>query len=539
MARFLVDQTLKDVPVEKWNQLKVGDLACGSGVFLRNYLKELHNNKDKTKGITAGTLSNLCAIDKNSSAVAAAKLSIAMTTYRYTGKLFSSFKPIAEDAIENYLGKNDSCPNLDIILMNPPFKGYESMNEKEREQVKQILGELATGRTDYSHAFIEMALQKLNENGRLGIVLPYSFANNKNASLLREKLANNGNIQLLAKLEDYTLFDRGETQIVILVYKKRTGEHSSGPTRALICRSSPDLAINAVEMDTKDSKFEWEYFIADSSDWNKEWRLMPVEVKNIIDNLSRIHFKLSDIFEMRQGIRIGLKKAFIIEDYKKLPKDEYKILKPIADDENVFDWNINDDERRLIYAYENGKPIPLEKFKNKFPTLFKRLFKFKNQLQNRSGFHRKSFWELSAPRDSNLMFKPKIVSTNFGLQGNYALDLKGKYALTNGSILVPKKLFINEDMWRYYLGILNSELFQRILSRKSRRLKGGHLDLDQRFTGSTPVPLFEETDPNAKKTIIEYSKKMVEKKFGKVDHNEYNKAIYAAFRLDPVKANII
>lgn len=539
MARFLVRQALRNFPKRRWRELKIGDMACGSAVFLRNYLLSLHGEQDEAGVIDESVMQNLEAIDVNPSAVAAARLSIAMTGFKCTGGLTPGFDPKVQDALSPRMARRLSDRKLDLVLMNPPFKGYELQSDSERSAVSTVLHDYASGRTDYSLAFLKLAYDRLEDGGCIGIVMPSAFLDSRYAHKIRKLLAENGEIQLVAKFEDYSLFSRGQTQVALIVFRKHLGVHSAARTRVLYCRTNPESAVRAVDTEIYDTRFEWEFFKADSSRWDSEWVLLPEQLQEVLNRLENLHPKLQELFEVRQGIRFGHKRAFLIDDLHSIPKNERRILRPVADDENIYDWRIQTDNRRLLYAYTKGQLTSREDMTRNYPTLLDRLEGFGERLQTRARMQGEPIWALAWPRDPKLMFGKKLVSTQFGLEGRFAFDEKGTYAVTNGNILVPKEPIVDEQAWLYYLSVLNSKLFARLLARRSNRLRGGQYSLDGKYVKHIPIPRYEEVDPEIKRKLVHIGKQAHMGHLIDIDFSDYESSMLQAYKLSEEDYSII
>jgi hypothetical protein len=461
-----------------------------------------------------------------------------MTSYEATGKLLEGFHPQIGNTLEIASREWNSSKKFDLILMNPPFKGYESQTAQERHMVAQVLDDLAKGRTDVSLAFVKTAFDRLPEDGYLGIVLPASFLESASARPIRKLLSQNGDIQVLAKFDRYDIFPRGETRIVLMLFRRQTSMHSTFPTKVLYCRRSPDLAIRALETERPDTTYEWEIFVADSAEWGADWPLIPKQIKRILDDLGNQHPRLYDIFDIRQGVRIGNKHVLLIQNYQDFPKNERSLLKPLVDDENLYDWTIHPDNRRLIYAYENGKILTEHRLRKMYPKIFAHLKSFESVLQRRK-MRRKEIWALAAPRDSKLMFRSKIVCANFGLAGNYAFDETGEFAVTNGSFLIPRNMFKAEAAWYYYLAVLNSDLFLRLVARRSRKLKGGQFDFDRRFTKDIPVPVYDQAPERIRKEVSKIGYTVHAKGLAALDPKKFEELVLAAYQLGVGDAALI
>lgn len=541
LARFLVNQVLQNFDQREWASLRAGDLACGSAVFLRNYLLKLQEDSEITGGITDRIFRQLVAIDRNPSAIAAMRLNLGMTAYKYMGK----FPPIQRTRVCDTLVSAARPPRansrLHLVLMNPPFKGYDRQSPSERRAVSSVLGDLAVGKSDYSLAFVRVAFDWLADGGAMGVVLPGSFVDSKSASKVRKLLANSGDIEFVSKFEQYDIFKRGETQIAVMVYRKGKRAHYRGTTKVLYCKGSADTALRAIETNRQSSGSQWEYFETDSRSWSEDWNLLPQQVQSTFNQLSSSHPVLSELFDIRQGIRIGLKAAFILGNYQHIPQKERPLLKPVADNDNVYGWRIHEDGRRIIYAYDikSRNELTNSEMSDNYPTIFRHLQGFQKQLKSRSRAQGKPISSLMWPRDSRLMFAPKIAAVNFGIPGCYALDLTGRYAVTNGSFLVPRVPIIEQDEWYFYLAILNSEVFFRLLARRSRRLKGGQLDLDARWTKSIPVPRYSLAKPDLRDSLVQFARRMEMGTLRGLQSSEFETNVAQVFGLSPVDITVL
>lgn len=539
IAQFMVKTILRLFPQDQRTTLCFADLACGSGIFIRNFLIELVKTQEGPHVITEDTLGNIIAADINKSAICAAKLTIALTIYKYAGRLIEGFTPENEDSLSETYAQKYRPNSIDLIVMNPPFIGWDLQNDNQRRIVREVLGVYLRKKPDYSLAFLKKALDLLRDGGCLAIILPASFLDSDSATKMRNLLVDSGEIWMILKFEDYTIFERGEAQIAILIYQKRQEKRPLISTRVLYCRNTPDLAIRALETESLESRPEWEYFIVDSSKWGESWPLLPLEVGNVMDRLRSEHPKLDDIFEIRQGIRIGHKKIFIIRDYHEVPKQERRILQPLADNDNIYWWRIQKDNRRLIFPYRAGKIIPESEMNSAFPSILARLSKHKSMLLSRARMSEKPYWSLMWPRDPEAMFGAKIVSTSFGLPGSYAYDAKGNFVVTNGNMLIPKRPFPDKDSWYFYLAILNSDLFFRFVARMSRKLKGGQYDLSNRYIKRIPIPRYETVDSSARAILIQAAKDATDGKVIPFGNELFQSALYRTYDLGKDEINIL
>ncbi|MDP8239075.1 MAG: N-6 DNA methylase [Candidatus Hatepunaea meridiana] len=527
LAKFLVEESLENFRGQDTTKLTMGDFSCGSGIFIRNYIKHQFNtNKIKPSEI----INNIYGIDINDSAIAATRLNIAMTTFTYEGTIKESTNTLIADSLQPDVRSSIPISEFDVILMNPPFKGYDSLSRDNQCLVRQFLGDMSRGKVDYSLAFVYKAFTSLKENGVMGLILPASFLSSSYASKVRNLLSCNGDIQFIIKFEDYNQFSHGDTQFILLMFKKC--RYKTRLTRVLISRTSIKKTLGLIREQSWGSYPDFEQFKVDSTNWKSEWTITPFEITQIMNKLKRLHSRLDGVFDIYQGVRIGAKKVFIIKDVDEFPVNEHSILKHVADDDNIFDWRIIEDSRRLIYPYADNRVLfDQSRMENEFPEVTEYLENNRPSLQKRKKIQGDGYWGLADPKEPKVLFQKKLVSPHFGFAEAYAFDYKGIYAVTNGSFLIPKVPFSSIDHWYYYLGILNSEVFFKFVARFSQRVKGGQFDYDSRFVEKLPIPNSVNVDTSIRLYIADYAKKKTSSGFPQLDHEKFNEMVLAAYNL--------
>jgi hypothetical protein len=92
---------------------------------------------------------------------------------------------------------------------------------------------------------------------------------------------------------------------------------------------------------------------------------------------------------------------------------------------------------------------------------------------------------------------PRIVSQAFGRAGNFAFDSEGKYAVVQGVGWCWKSGQPNENTMLAYLALLNSAVFDELLSSFCPRMRGGQFPLYRQFSERIPLPPLTNGDVRA------------------------------------------
>jgi hypothetical protein len=109
-------------------------------------------------------------------------------------------------------------------------------------------------------------------------------------------------------------------------------------------------------------------------------------------------------------------------------------------------------------------------------------------LMKRKSLYR-NWWELSEPRVTWLAAPvARIVSKAFGRAGDFAYDKDGKYAVVQGMAWCWKAGNPTDELMLAYLALINSRVFDELISCFCPRIRGGQYELGYRFMKRIPLP---------------------------------------------------
>ncbi|MEM4066966.1 MAG: N-6 DNA methylase [Candidatus Micrarchaeaceae archaeon] len=182
--------------IDKGNVLYVLDPSCGSGTFLISALTEVFSGKSPIE-IRKQAMKILYGIDASKDVISIAKVNMVMhgdgsaNIYQQDALVPLSDLPFRNTKFVNVEKFEDGCTRevikegkgFDFILTNPPF----SLNIKKdavRHFVMKSFVFWNNGSTNASECFfVERWFQLLNENGRVGAVLPIAIFDSPEYSL--------------------------------------------------------------------------------------------------------------------------------------------------------------------------------------------------------------------------------------------------------------------------------------------------------------------------------------------------------------------
>lgn len=487
VARTIVEQCLHNIDTNSPN-LCIFDPACGSGEFLVEVLKQLHSLKYTGNVTIKGWDKSECGINTTSFL-----LRVAQKEY-WGDKLNICLKVVDDSLTEEW--DND----VDIILMNPPYKSWELLTKEERSRVSDVFPFDIT-KPNLAIPFLYKAVHSLKENGMLGCVLPSAFFTSENYISIRSELKELYSNKLVGKLGNY-VFESALTDVSIYVGQKKqeldfttllwcNNEKGIAPKALCALRRMQDA--NLPEIDEKGySIYKPDMY----PDTNNSWKVVSKADYNLrlkLSDLLRsgVLVPLHTIFTVKQGIRTGDNRTFIIskEQYEGLSPIEREFYRPSIDNGAILNGQLTIKNYVWFPYNEGGLLIQTEdQLQSNAPISYKRFLSIKDKLASRKSISNKEhWWVLSRHRDWLLKSETRIVSTEFGSAKSFALDVEGIFVIERGHAWIPKRK-LSEDEYYFYLAFFSSSTFEKMLSIYSSQLAGGNVyDLSAKFTNQIPI----------------------------------------------------
>lgn len=525
LARSIVDHTILQLDeVSQRANLTICDPACGSAAFLHEALRGLQ------RAGFDGAL-QIVGRDVSSPAIAMARftLALALRDWQPAGKATLDLA-LADSLAE------PSFPESDLTVMNPPFISVIAQTAEQKTQLREIVGEKAGSRGDYSMAFVTRALEALRTGGAMGTLFPANLLTHEAATPWREQLARDGDVRLLASIGDFGLFSQALVHVACAVIAKDSSR--SREFTALVTGNDASATGDALRelrrahgrpptIATGDE--QWKLFATDSGVLEEKmpWRILGPKQRGLLDALEAAQTPtVSKLFDVAQGVQTGNLKAFLFDDdgFHKLnlPAGEKGYFRDAVMTDSIEGGRI---EKTYHMFFPHGRNGPLFESEDELlaavPTYYRKILKPNEAaLKARASILRSKrgdWWGLMHPRTGSFAFddQPRLVSKFFGAEGSFALDENAQYLPSTGHVWTPKKDAIgsssldNEDgedfaegvataasleVMRAYSTLLNSKFFVNLVSMRSVTISGGQFDLSSRFVSSVFLPdLWEKT----------------------------------------------
>jgi hypothetical protein len=497
LARTLAEEATRNIQNVAERGLLLFDPACGSGELLKECLRLL-----KLTGYPGRV--RAVGWDRSPGAVDMARF---VLTWEKRAWLANQ--------IEIEVGQHDSVTaenwpsDVDILLMNPPFKSWQLMAPEEQETVSRILG--PSSKPNLAMAFARRALDVLREGGMLAMIVPNSLLEGKSGKDTREAMAAALSPQLVARLGDQSIFSRALVDAGMYVGKRKPAP--AGPTAFLWADSRQDSLNHALrglrrwrgsEIEPLKGEGFSVYLHKDISTTGGPWVVRGYDAWSHYQLFQHSEKLLpaKRMFDIRQGIRLGNDVFIVSREYVQgLRKNERRFFRPAVMNPSIVDAKLND-AYYAFYPYTDGLPFIASEteLEKQVPQYFKEhLLPAKTVLKGRKTLTRQTelnWWDLLWPRTWQKERNPKIVSKYFGGRRSFAFDGAGEFVVVVGNAWLLRKGAVgdmkveitDEELYLSVLAYLSSATAYHLLEYVSVQVSGGQLDLSNRYVGELPVP---------------------------------------------------
>jgi adenine-specific DNA-methyltransferase len=451
---------------------KILEPSCGKGVFLKLLEEKGYKN------VTGYEIDN--------------------TLYQGINKniVFKSF--VSEIFKEKY----------DLIIGNPPYIRWKNLEKELKKELdnNELWKKYFNSLCDYLYIFILKSVEILKDNGELIFITPEYWINTKHSQSLRDYLVSNGYITDIIHFNETPIFDKVASSILIFRFVK-SKTLLNNRIKIIKYHSSKRVdedTLNKIKNNTENNEikiFERDMFLP-----GKHWVLATNEIENKLEEYENkcnvitsqslfgtefIYSTLGDIADIGNGLVSGLDYAFQIPSDVNLSEKELKATIPVLKAKNINQYLHGDTNK---YMFLNGIIEKENILVEEYPTFYKLLSKFKDQLNRRYNYNRNiNYWEWVFLRNFNLfrqerekIFIPCKERISHKSHFRFSLVQAGIYP-TQDVTAIYLKPEIKESVY-YILAQLNSDLVFEWLRHKGV-VKGNIVEFSEKPLASIPIKL--------------------------------------------------
>jgi type I restriction-modification system DNA methylase subunit len=513
IARFFAKYLRKELPLSKFQRLKTGDPACGSGIFLRTILEtkfETLLDSFTTQSISEG-FELVSGVDIDANACAAARLSLSLLSLVLTGAVPRSLDIIQADTLAAYRKNTLLRDSLDVVVSNPPFVSIDELPPERKRTLLEVLGGAARGKTDLYLGLLAVGLGMLKQGGFGLFVLPKNFLISDNAAPLRDELSRSSTLHCIVDLSAVRVFEEVGAYVVLVIFQKQIHPGTARPVLVVRCTDLVGAALEDALQDRAVRTPAYEVFwSAQPAKGEKSWEFATPESLALQAKLAYLP-TLGEIAEIRQGLITGADDIFIVPG-SAIPKGEKEIYVPFLSDREIEPYNLPRQPKRfVIYPFRGDEPLDGKDLQEEYPETWQYLLSHKKELVSRKSVKAGTnpWWRPIRTRQPRHLLRPKIVTPHLVISPRFALDPHGRYAVSHGPYVVLRKPGGIEEL-TCMLGILNSTPCFWLITQAAHKYSRGYSRLEVTTLARTPVPDFAKMERGLVKEII----RLVNKRMG-------------------------
>jgi len=392
--------------------------------------------------------------------------------------------------------KTMAAGGFDCVIGNPPYIRIQTMKEwapTEVEFYKQAYTAASKGNYDIYVVFVERALQLLNDQGRMGYILPHKFFQAKYGQPLRQLLANEKHLAEIVHFGDQQVF-AGASTYTCLLFLDNKGNQQFHYAKAHDL-DAWRVSGEAVEGEVKASKVTEE-----------DWNFVVGPGAPLFERLSEMPVKLGDVAaRLSQGVRTSANEVYVLDlvstDESTITAHPVQVDRDFELERGAVSLFLQGREIKPYRVIPSGKVIIMPyrissgqvkliseaKMREQYPKTFGYLRENKKFLEGRERgkFKGAGWYVYGRSQNIDLMLLPKILVPDIADRASFALDEEGQYAFVSGYGITLKDSV--SEMPKYILGLLNSKVLDFYLKQVSTTLRGGFFRYFKQFIEQLPI----------------------------------------------------
>lgn len=492
---FIVDYINTRVLSENPNKdIKIIDPACGSGIFLVDALFRLKQKLRKNyKGLVE---EHIFGIDIDPRAVKRTKILLALIVYEHEGKIPERFNIYCGNSLDKeFLRKTLNGLKFQAVVGNPPYVRIQNLDEDMKKIIRKYW-RFIQGDTDIFIPFIELGIELLDEEGKMGYITPNSYFTTHAGEKLRRFLQFNKYVEEIVDFDHFQVFEGITTYTAITIISKKSKNYF------ILKKIKNDREVkNLNNIDGEKIYFRELH--------PERWVLVSKKEKEIITIIENSYYKLQDIADIRVGLATLADKVYIIEN----PEEEGKYFVKYFNGKKFLiekemtkeiikvsaiksEKDILKNKRRIIFPYKkvNGRYVIIseKELKEKFPKTYEYLSFCKGILVKRDKGKKEyeAWYAYGRTQGINTTFGKKILTPPMALNPTFVVCEKEDTTFYSGYGIFPKiKPFTDLYLLKK---ILNSKLMKIYIETTSKSYRDGWKSYSKTFIKNFGIPKLSE-----------------------------------------------
>lgn len=537
IVRETVGRLLQERSDHEIRNIKILDMACGSGSFLIRAYDELLNYHAAQRSKPVLELDqwerlpiltgNIFGVDLDMQAVEIARLNLLIRSLAqretlpslannvrqgnslisgakaelrpYFGDRWREKKPFNwEEEFDTIMGEG----GFDVVIGNPPYVRIQSLPREDANYYREKY-ESAFGSFDIYVLFLEKAVELLKPGGRLGFITSGKFLKAEYGKRIQQLLHEKCVVENIVDLSAQQVFADATTYPAIVVLRKGEGDeplrYTSVPASLLI-----SSAIQPIDMAALPSAKAAQEAVVKGF-----WPPVSAEGDSLLEKLSAMSEPLGKVADrIFQGLVTGADKVFIVEKRGEPNEEmirvfslatstehelEMALLKPLLTGKNVSRYYSLEPRQLLLFPYRishsKASLIDESTFASQYPNAWVYLEMNRKTLEQREGgrFQGRNWYAFSRTQNLAIHDQPKLAIPSTVKRLLACYDYSGNLYLDNvrvNGILLKEG---TDSNYKYVTGLMNSRLLHWFFTHVATAFANGWFGANRQFIEPLPI----------------------------------------------------
>jgi hypothetical protein len=398
-------------------------------------------------------------------------------------------------------------PTFSAIVGNPPYVKTEEMKVKTPYELAYYKKRYSTPyrQFDKYFVFVERAIEKIDDAGWIGMVVPNKWITIEAGKKLRGLLAGKGLIAELVDFGSELVFEGKSTYVCLLVLAKRASDafaykHITKYDEWIRNPSDKGFILPKAML----KKIGEESWVLPGD---------PIEAK-VLTTLFANNYKLEEVVEIFNGIQTSAERIYSIDSWKVVPdgfiefsktgktwKIESSITKPYLVDSETIVWSYSKirNDCLVIFPYEIGASgesilISPSEMARRFPFAWRYLSAYRTDLARRdvqpAPTNPEEFYRYGRHQAlAKAFIEPKIVVSVNQTGDKYGIDVSGVGIASGGT--AGEIGLANPSMGYslyFILALLNQRVIEYFCRKRGSPFRGRYYSRGTAVLKDVPVP---------------------------------------------------
>lgn len=398
--------------------------------------------------------------------------------------------------------------SFDLIVGNPPYMSTEQMKSYDEWEFAYVKDHYKTPHKQFDKyfPFVEFAVDHLNGDGVLGVVIPNKWMTIEAGPQFRAMLRSTATVRRLANFRHVQVFADKSIYVCSLVAKRAAATDFE--------YAEPDTIGDFVTGAGVHRTLSNRHLPKGAED---PW-VLPADAneERVLARLHRNSIPMEDIIEARNGVQTSLNDVYLIKNPKvskgvvEFTKDgttwrvEVDVTRPYLHDSTGVRSHFEvQADARIIYPYRptsaaqnpsGFEVIPEADMRKHYPLAFKYLTAYRPQIDGRKSVpareRAKAFYVYGRVQAIGYCTQaPKIFYSTNQRGEKYGLDTTGIVYQSGGTAgevaLYPRNLGYSLD---FVLALLDQRPIEFFLRKRGSAFRGGYVARGTAVMNDVPVP---------------------------------------------------